>query len=206
MYHAAYSDITKGTVCFSTNCLKIVANQRSGRRTFVICWVVCWQAADSPYWLQTLEKLILHHMGTLVIPHQIAPWIRSTMQCHKLHFISSDAMSDNNNSTLLLIGLLITSFGSTIFHVFPLWFSGLSFYSRVAENCEDVAHFNEVSVFISCHSLNKGGISNHLFTFIRSGNPPPGAAAFGRRNPAARSIFTESLREWRPSFVSSNHD
>lgn len=27
--------------------------------------------------------------------------------------------------------------------------SGLSFYSRVAENCEDVAHFNEVSVFIS---------------------------------------------------------
>lgn len=34
-------------------------------------------------------------------------------------------------------------------HHTPPCLSGLPFYSRVAENCEDVAHFNEVSISIS---------------------------------------------------------
>lgn len=133
----------------------------------------------------------MHHMGPLVIPHQIAPPMRSTMQCHKLHSQSSYEMFNNSNSGLYAVtnGLLITSFGSTIFHVFPLWFSGLSFYSRVAENCEDVAHFNEVSVFTSCHGLSKGGIGNCPSTFTRSRNPPPGDAAFGRRTGCSINIY-----------------
>lgn len=45
---------------------------------------------------------------------------------------------------------------------------GLPFYSHVAENCEEVAHFNEVSVFISpvptLSHLDERQISNYLLT------------------------------------------
>lgn len=88
-----------------------------------------------------------------------------------------------------------TGFGPHNSHVVLLWFQvcpSTAVWRRTARMWPTLTR----SVFISSHSLNKRGISNHLFTFIRSHDPRL-ALRLSVAEPAAQSIFTESLCEWQ---------